>query len=64
VIGIAAGIIGYGVAVRVLRALDPADVARLGTLCRGFPAGLRIVAERSLALLAPAMAVRSGCDAD
>ena len=64
VIGIAAGIIGYGVAVRVLRALDPADVARLGTLCRGFPAGLRIVAERSLALLAPAMAARSGCDAD
>jgi O-antigen/teichoic acid export membrane protein len=50
---IVAGMVGYAVAVRVLRALHPDDADRLRVLCRILPRTARSVAERAIALIAP-----------
>jgi O-antigen/teichoic acid export membrane protein len=52
-LAIAAGVVSYAVAVRMLRALHPRDADRLRTLCGVFPAGIRTAAERAIGLLAP-----------
>lgn len=50
---IAAGIVAYGAAVRLLRALHPEDAERLRGLCGPLPAPLRASAVRVINLLAP-----------
>lgn len=52
-LAIAAGIVSYGVAVRLLRALHPRDAERLQHLCDVLPAVLRSFAARAINLLTP-----------
>jgi O-antigen/teichoic acid export membrane protein len=50
---IAAGVVSYAAAVRLLRALHPEDAERLRTLCAVFPARLRAGLAQAIDLLAP-----------
>jgi O-antigen/teichoic acid export membrane protein len=50
---IVAGIVSYGVTVRLLSALHPGDAERLRTLCAILPASVRAAAIRTIGLLAP-----------
>jgi O-antigen/teichoic acid export membrane protein len=50
---VAAGVVSYAVAVRVLRALHPRDADRLRTLCGVFPARVRDASRRAIGLLVP-----------
>ncbi|MGH7092933.1 MAG: hypothetical protein ACREFB_05305, partial [Stellaceae bacterium] len=66
---IAAGALTYGAAVKLLRALHPEDVARLGAICGRFPRRWRAAAEAALRLLAGSATIapapaRSASDAD
>ena len=50
---IAAGIVSYGLAVRLLHALQPSDTARLRTMCALLPGRVRTVAVYGIDVLAP-----------
>jgi hypothetical protein len=52
-LAIAAGIVSYGIAVRLLRALHPQDAARLKNLCGVLPAATRSFARLVIDLLTP-----------